>query len=85
MQNEECTVLCRFLYKSCWRIFFSRSEAVTNRYREKYRQIPARSRVFCSESTLIQSESILSCLTAEKGFLLFKGRGSLKKVKHLRK
>jgi hypothetical protein len=36
---------------------------------------------FCSGSTLIQSGSLLSCLAAEKHFLLFKGPGPFKKSK----
>jgi hypothetical protein len=38
-----------------------------------------RSRVFCSGRHMIQTCPKLSCLTAEKHFMLFKGPGSFKK------
>jgi hypothetical protein len=73
------SVLQVFWEKVVGGFFYSRSEAVTTAVEKNPGKDPPAIVFFCSVSTLIQSGSILSCLTAEKRFLLFKGPGSFKK------
>ncbi len=68
-----------FIEKSRWQIFYSRSETVTTAIEKNPGKDPPAIMFFCSVGTVIQSGSILSCLAAEKRFLLFKGPGSFKK------
>ncbi len=57
---------------------YSRSEAVTTAIEKNPGKDPPAIVFFCSAGTLIQSGSILSCLEAEKSFLLFRGPGMRK-------
>jgi hypothetical protein len=75
------TVLQIFLIKVVGGFFYSRSEAVTTAIKKNPGKDPPAIVFFCSINTLIQSGSILSCLAAERVFLLFKGPESLKKSK----